>query len=231
MPLFIGDGVLEIAISSFSCKSVFLGAPLFQDAMNRGQVSPARSLPGDPASSQPSATKTYSHALKSSRLFLVDDNSRGERSLYSRADAEHVVLADCRSPKGILSSEMAYFAGSPKSNPDDTAIVDTPYNTTRNWANARTSTLFPDTNITFTAVLRPDVAQGDWAGTGDNGYGSFVCWEKSLPELYHDEAVGTECAGVYDCDHEATPSKLAFLPKQHLTALRWTDMCYHGRRP
>lgn len=185
--------------------------------------SSVRNTPGNPAPSQPRATRTYSHKLKSSRLFRDDKDLASERSLHSRAGAEHVVLANCRSSNGVLSSEMAYFSGSPKSKPDDTTIVDTSYNITRQWANARTSTLFPDTNTTFTAVLRPDVAQGAWAGTGDNGYGTFVCWETNLPELYYDGDVGTECSGVYDCDHEATPSKClcsAFTISHHLEVFK-----------
>ncbi|ROV99751.1 hypothetical protein VSDG_03113 [Cytospora chrysosperma] len=123
--------------------------------------------------------------LKLVRPFLGDDRlKKTEHLLYTRADAENVVLADCRSASGVLSSEMAYFGGSPDSTPDDTAIIDTSYNTTQQWANATTSTLFSDTGTTFTAVLRPEVAQGDWAGTGDNGYGSLVCWERSLRDLY-----------------------------------------------
>lgn len=181
-----------------------------QDAMDRGRDSSARSISRDSASSQLRATKAskFSRRLKLPRPFLGDDRlKKTGRSLYTRADAEHVVLADCRTSNGVVSSEMAYFSGSPDSTPDDTAVVDTSYDTTQQWANATTSTLFSDTGTTFTAVLRPDVAQGDWAGTGNNGYGSFVCWETSFPNLYYDDAVGTECSGVYDCDHEETPSK------------------------
>lgn len=137
---------------------------------------------------------------------LLDDDGSGA-SLYTRAAAEHVVLADCVTTNGVVSSEMAYFSGSPDSTPDDAAVVDTSYNSSRQWANTTTATLFLDTNVTFTAVLRPEVAQGEWAGTGENGYGNFVCWETTLPSLYRNEAEGTECSGVYDCDHAATPSK------------------------
>ncbi|ROW04863.1 hypothetical protein VMCG_04886 [Cytospora schulzeri] len=148
--------------------------------MARGQDSFALSISRDTASSRPRATKTSKYSREFNLPCPVqDDNmSTRERLLYTRGHAEHVVLANCRSPDGILSSEMASYTGSPQNTPDDIAIVDT----------------------------SPDVADGEWAGTGDNGYGSFVCWETSLPDSYYDEALGTECSGVYDCNHEATPS-------------------------
>lgn len=130
-----------------------------------------------------------------------DFNARSDYNL------EHVVLANCLTQAGILSSEMAYFLGSPGSSPTDTAVVNVEYNHTRAWADNTTTTRFADTGVAFTADLRPEVAQGQWAGTGENGYGSFVCWEKTLGNLFHDDQQGTQCSGVYDCDHQATPSQ------------------------
>ncbi|KUI59644.1 hypothetical protein VP1G_11027 [Cytospora mali] len=60
---------------------------------------------------------------------------------------------------------MAYYSGSPDSTPGDTVVVDTSYNST--------------TDVTFTAVLRPEVAQGEWADTGYDGHVSFICWGTS----------------------------------------------------
>lgn len=162
------------------------------------------------------ATRTHQHKYQYHKELSLEEQSY--RGLYTRSNAEHVVLANCITDQGTLSSEMAYFTGSPNSSPDDTAVVSTPFNTTRKWADSRTSTLFLDTNVRFTADLGPDVADGEWAGTGDNGYGTFVCWEKASGDLYSGDTGEEEnrCSGVYDCDHAATPSESCSLHRPHV---------------
>lgn len=126
-------------------------------------------------------------------------------SLQSRDDNEHVVLADCRDGDGVVSSQMAYFPGSPGSTPQDVAVVSTKNGQARLWAGQETAGLFTDTGVTFTADLGPQVEEGELAGTGDNGYGPFTCWQRYSANLYDYD--GTTCSQVYDCDHETKPSK------------------------
>ena len=128
------------------------------------------------------------------------------RLVRPRDDAEHVVLADCRDGDGVVSSQMAYFPGSPGSTPQDVAVVSTKNGQARLWAGQETSGLFTDTGVTFTADLGPQVDEGEYAGTGNNGYGDFTCWQRYSANLY--EYDGTTCSQVYDCDHEAQPSEL-----------------------
>jgi hypothetical protein len=125
--------------------------------------------------------------------------------LHPRANLEHVVLADCRDRAGVLSSQVAYFPGSPNSTPQDVAIVATPRGQTRLWAGATSSALFTTTSVTFTAKIGPQVEDGQFAGTGNNGYGDFVCYQKYAANLY--EYDGTTCSQVYDCNHDPVPSE------------------------
>ncbi|KAK3937021.1 hypothetical protein QBC46DRAFT_268445 [Diplogelasinospora grovesii] len=117
---------------------------------------------------------------------------------------EHVVLADCIDPNRVVSSEMAYFQGAPGPNPQDVAVVKTDPGKTALWVSSTTSALWTDTGVTFTAVLGPKVDDGQYAGTGDNGYGNFTCWQKFVVSLYTYD--GTQCSQVYDCNHDAAPA-------------------------
>ncbi|KAI1496067.1 hypothetical protein F5X99DRAFT_401509 [Biscogniauxia marginata] len=118
-----------------------------------------------------------------------------------------VVLADCESTDGVVSSEVAYYSGSPDSSPDDIAQVDTQENTTQQWANSNSSAYFSDTGVTFRATLGPSGQDGDYAGPGNNGYGDFTCWQRTSANLY--SHIGKTCSGVYDCDHGVAPSSSA----------------------
>ncbi|RYP69809.1 hypothetical protein DL771_005918 [Monosporascus sp. 5C6A] len=124
--------------------------------------------------------------------------------LVSRADNEHVVLADCRGLNNAFSSQMAYYPGNPRGAPQDVAVVPTPDGQYSLWVDTTTSGLFTTTGVTFTAVLGPRVAEGAYAGTGDNGYGNFSCWARYAKDLY--EWDNTSCSMVYDCDHRAAPA-------------------------
>ncbi|KAK4237093.1 hypothetical protein C8A03DRAFT_45021 [Achaetomium macrosporum] len=128
----------------------------------------------------------------------------GEHALHKRIQGEHVILADCRDRGGVVSSQMAYFVGDPGPTPQDVAVVVTPAGQAALWVNSNTSGLFTDTGVTFTANLGPRVEDGQFAGTGDNGYGNFSCYQKYVAQLYtYGE---TTCNQVYLCDHSNPPA-------------------------
>ena len=126
-------------------------------------------------------------------------------SLFPRANEEHVVLADCRDGDGVFSSQMAYFPGAPGKKPQDVSVVSTPAGQTALWVGQTTKSLFSTSGVTFTAQLGPKGDEGSFAGTGDNGYGNFTCWQRFNLNLY--EYGGNTCSQVYDCDHEPVPGK------------------------
>jgi hypothetical protein len=126
-------------------------------------------------------------------------------ALEKRIDGEHVVLADCRDQSGTISSQMAYFLSAPGPLPKDVAIVVTTPGQAALWVNGNTTGLFTDTGVRFTSTLGPKVEEGQYAGTGENGYGSFGCWQRYVKGLYtYDQ---TECSQVYDCEHGAGKCK------------------------
>ncbi|KAL1843469.1 hypothetical protein VTJ49DRAFT_1579 [Mycothermus thermophilus] len=124
--------------------------------------------------------------------------------LLRRAENEHVVLADCRDSNGVVSSQIAYFPDEPGPFPEDVAVVVTQPGQAALWINANTSGLFTDTGVTFTASLGPAVEEGQFAGTGENGYGNFSCYRNYVPRLYTYD--NTECSQVYLCDHSDPPA-------------------------
>lgn len=124
--------------------------------------------------------------------------------LLPRLNAEHVVLADCKGLNSDFSSQMAYFPGSPSGRPQDVAVVPTPDGQYSLWVDTTTSGLFTTTGVTFTADLGPRVADGEYAGSGDNGYGPFSCWAKYKKDIY--TWGNTTCSMVYDCDHQDAPN-------------------------
>lgn len=123
--------------------------------------------------------------------------------LLPRESGEHVVLADCKDGTGLLSSQMAYFPGSPGKTPQDVATVQTSPGQAALWINRNTSGLFTTTGVTFTSTIGPKVADGEYAGTGTNGFGPFTCWQEFVKALYVYD--GTTCSQVYDCSHERAP--------------------------
>ncbi|KAL2163555.1 hypothetical protein VTH06DRAFT_5613 [Thermothelomyces fergusii] len=123
--------------------------------------------------------------------------------LWARAEGEHVVLADCVDTAGLLSSQIAYFPGDPGPRPKDVAVVKTERGQTALWVNSNTSALFTTTAVTFTALIGPHVEEGEFAGIGDNGYGSFSCYQRHQKDLYRYDR--TTCSQVYLCDHSLPP--------------------------
>ncbi|KAK4192342.1 hypothetical protein QBC35DRAFT_247477 [Podospora australis] len=120
---------------------------------------------------------------------------------------EHVVLADCRDSNNVRSSQMAYFQGTPGPKPEDVAVVKTNPGQTALWINADTSGLFTTTKVTFTATIGPKVDEGEFAGTGKNGFEpDFSCYQQLQANLYVYD--GTTCSQVYYCNHsEPTASR------------------------
>ncbi|KAI0483280.1 hypothetical protein GGR56DRAFT_234762 [Xylariaceae sp. FL0804] len=100
------------------------------------------------------------------------------------------------------SSEAAYYTGSPVGEPQDVAVVTT--GAYEDWANNTSKAYFNDTGITFAATLRAQGQNGDFAGTGFNGYRDFNCWQNSTSDVYtHGDQV---CSMVYDCSHDSVDS-------------------------
>ncbi|KAK3384858.1 hypothetical protein B0H63DRAFT_471769 [Podospora didyma] len=145
---------------------------------------------------------------------LVRLESRGNDGLQRRIEYpdEHVVLADCIDSHGVQSSQMAYFQSKiddalPQKDPD-AAIVNTPPGQAANWANNQVAATFDSSGVTFTAKLSPSVKDGEFAGTGDNGYKTpFTCWQKHIDNVYTTSNRVT-CAQIYDCTHDPAPSAL-----------------------
>lgn len=127
--------------------------------------------------------------------------------LQARNEGEHVVLADCRDQSGVVSSQIAYFEKDPGPQPQDVAVVVTPAGQAALWVNANTSGLFTDTGVVFRATLGPRVDEGQFAGTGENGYGNFSCYQNYVKDLYI--YAKTTCSQVYLCDHSKPPGKFA----------------------
>ncbi|KAK0725483.1 hypothetical protein B0H67DRAFT_641896 [Lasiosphaeris hirsuta] len=127
-------------------------------------------------------------------------------SLLRRINGENVVLADCRDDNGVVSSQMAYFAAAPGAKPQDVAVVQTTPGQAALWVNKNTSAIFTDTGVTFKATIGAKVADGEFAGTGNNGYGSFSCWQIYVRNLYTYD--NTDCSQVYQCNHEKAPAVL-----------------------
>lgn len=125
--------------------------------------------------------------------------------LHARNEGEHVVLADCRDQSGVVSSQIAYFEQDPGPQPKDVAVVVTTPGQAALWVNTNTSGLFTDTGVVFRATLGPRVEEGQFAGTGENGYGNFSCYQNYVKDLYIYEK--TTCSQVYLCDHSDPPGE------------------------
>lgn len=127
----------------------------------------------------------------------------GSRKHFTRSPQEHVILADCTSPSRGLLSQMAYYPGSVRDKPQDIAVVPTTDGQYSLWVDSTTSALFTTSGVTFTATLGPRVADGEYAGKGNNGYGDFSCWASYEKDVY--QWGNVSCSMVYDCDHQEAP--------------------------
>jgi len=102
---------------------------------------------------------------------------------------------------------MAYYQAEVDNVPDDVAIVQTPPGQLALWVNTKTSAVFANTDVTFTADLGPKVAEGQYAGTGNNGFhDDFTCWQQRSFQVY--VYAKTVCSQVYDCNHKPAPDTL-----------------------
>ncbi len=130
--------------------------------------------------------------MRSSLLFgLLPAAAIPGRRAVPITTGEHVVLADCLGPGTTVSSQMAYFPNNTGTKPQDVSVVSTPAGQAALWVSTNTSGLFTDTGVTFKAVLGPQGANGSFAGTGNNGYVNFTCWQRYSPNLYQYDNVGS----------------------------------------
>ncbi|KAK6844408.1 hypothetical protein PG995_014518 [Apiospora arundinis] len=84
----------------------------------------------------------------------------------SDTPTEHVVLADCKDDNNVLQSQMAYFnASSPRTRPQDTAIVPTSDGQLATWFCDFTSGQFTTSGVRFNATLGQKRSDGDYIGT------------------------------------------------------------------
>lgn len=116
---------------------------------------------------------------------------------------EHVVLANCKSSHFDRISHMAYYRYGLASVPDTIAVVPSPQNETATWirnSSDPVSAVFPD-GTRFVADLSNTTQQGQYAGTGNNGWGTFRCWSYYVGSMYtwYDSVT---CDGVYDCNRQ-----------------------------
>ncbi|KAK0712863.1 hypothetical protein B0T26DRAFT_603355, partial [Lasiosphaeria miniovina] len=123
--------------------------------------------------------------------------------IEKRIEGEHVVLADCVRD-GVAFSEMAYYSTPNGTKPIDVATVNMTTGETADWVGHTTSALFTSTTTTFKAVLGSPEGEGQYAGSGDNGYpGPFYCYVRRVANRYVDK--GAVCSQLYDCTHDAPP--------------------------
>jgi hypothetical protein len=140
-------------------------------------------------------------------ILIVSESRKLDRRVQGDS-GEHVILTSCQDQNGVKSSQMAYFKSNPGPSPDSVAIVQTGTGLTRVWEKGITSATFQDSDV-FTANITAPVPQGEYAGTGQNNYGPFTCWDNYVPNLY--KRNGDICTEIYDCNHSAAPSKLILL--------------------
>ncbi|KAI5865317.1 hypothetical protein GGS23DRAFT_421503 [Durotheca rogersii] len=139
----------------------------------------------------------------SSSMALSTSSSRHRQQ--PRANIENVVLADCTgiSDSSQLSSEVAYYTGAPDDTPDDISQVTSDQHL--DWANKTTVAYFSNTGVSFISTLRPASTAGAYAGTGNNGYGNFTCWQMEPTLLYSRD--DKNCVMRYDCNHMNAPTQ------------------------
>lgn len=144
----------------------------------------------------------------SARSLAIPFTSNSLIAPAKRSPTEHVILCDCISASGIRSSQMAYYSGDVNGLPTGgVGIVDTEFNTTAAWYNETTSATWLDTGVTFKAVIRYHVAEGDYVGKGNNGYGDFRCWQRSNTEFAFDyKGDGNVCEMRIDCNKDPAPA-------------------------
>ncbi|CCC09651.1 hypothetical protein SMACR_03683 [Sordaria macrospora] len=147
-------------------------------------------------------------------------------SVQKRSATEHVILCDCLSASGIRSSQMAYYSADVQGSPTGgVGIVDTELNTTATWYNATTSATWADTGVTFKAVIGYHVAEDDYVGKGNNGYGDFRCWQRARTGFAYDlKGNGNVCEMKIDCNKAVAPSTdPAYVPLESTTTLTSDD--------
>ncbi|KAK1783332.1 hypothetical protein QBC45DRAFT_400297 [Copromyces sp. CBS 386.78] len=115
---------------------------------------------------------------------------------------------------------MAFYSAEVQGLPTGgVAIVDTDFNTTATWYNATMSATWMDTGVTFKAVIGYHVAEDDYVGKGNNGYGDFRCWQRAKTGFaYYLKRDGNVCEMRIDCNKAAAPSTdSAYVPLESTT--------------
>lgn len=148
------------------------------------------------------------HTQSPTLPFTSNSNSLAGRP-QKRSTIEHVILCDCLSAQGIRSSQMAYYSAEVHGLPTGgVASVETKFNTTAAWYNDTTSATWEDTGVTFKAVIGYHVAENDYVGKGNNGYGDFTCWQRAKTGFSYDlNGDGNLCAMMIDCNKDTAPCK------------------------
>ncbi|EAA30266.1 hypothetical protein GE21DRAFT_10477 [Neurospora crassa] len=154
------------------------------------------------------------HTQSPTLPFTSNSNSQAGRP-QKRSKTEHVILCDCLSAQGIRSSQMAYYSAEVHGLPTGgVASVETKFNTTAAWYNDTTSATWADTGVTFKAAIGYHVAENDYLGKGNNGYGDFTCWQRAKTGFSYDlNEDGNVCAMMIDCNKDTAPSTApAYVP-------------------
>jgi hypothetical protein len=117
---------------------------------------------------------------------------------------ENVVLANCVDQNGIKSSQMAYYVTGITSSPTTVAGVSTEPGQTQTWEGTGTISAVYQNGVYFNVTIPHPVANGAYAGMGQNNYGNFSCWYDNTPSVYN--WGNNSCDMIYDCNHQAAPS-------------------------
>jgi hypothetical protein len=116
---------------------------------------------------------------------------------------ENVVLANCIDQNGVKSSYMAYFVGAITNLPTTVAQVSTPPGETEAWEGSGMISVVFQNGVYFNVTIPHPVANGAYAGVGQNNYGNFSCWYDNKPNQYN--WGNNTCDMIYDCNHLAAP--------------------------
>lgn len=121
-------------------------------------------------------------------------------ALGARGGAETVTLSNCENGNGGLSSQMAYFSGTPNGSPGAIAVIQT--GSTVLWEGNTVTGTFGDGNTFTSHIVSPKPADQAYAGPAENKFGSFYCYYHAQAGIYIDSS-GNTCNMIYYCNHNA----------------------------
>ncbi|KAK1831852.1 hypothetical protein QBC39DRAFT_80833 [Podospora conica] len=121
-----------------------------------------------------------------------------------RGDLEHYVLADCtrQGSNFLKASQLAYFTGPVVGFPH--AITNVTSDKHYAWAGSGEISIKTPDSVVFSVEIPSPVRDGQFAGSGQNGFSAFSCYAMFKKRLYTTEE-GLVCDQVYDCDHITSP--------------------------